>query len=576
MGAQILDALVEKGLLKKQQAEKVPLSVAESFGDLQEYLIRRHIVKESDLLSVAGEVLGVPVIDLSTRTIDKGLLNVVPENTVRRYQFVPIEKKDNNVVVGMVDPTNLEARKALKFVALQEGFTANIYLISPRDLERAANQYRSLSKEVGSAIQEFERELEEEQAKRKEVEEEEKEISAEAPITKVVAVIVKHAVDGKSSDIHIEPLEEKTRVRFRLDGLLHSSIFLPKKIHPAVIARIKIMSNLKIDETRVPQDGRFNIKMADRKIDFRVSTLPTSFGEKAVLRILDPTGGVGKFEDLGLLGPNLEIYKEAINVPFGLILITGPTGSGKSTTLYTTLSTVNSEEWNTITLEDPIEYYIEGVNQSQIKPEIGFSFASGLRSILRQDPDIIMVGEIRDKETATLATHAALTGHVVFSTLHTNDALGIIPRLVNMGVEPYLLPPTLVAGVAQRLVRRLCEQCKQESDLTPAQGRIIEESLAGISEETRAKYGVKQPYKLWQAKGCTVCGNTGTKGRLAIYEMFKMTSGLERIILDKISESILREEAKKQGMITLREDGIMKALLGLVSLEEVLQTVEEA
>ncbi len=577
MPQELLSVLREQGALDDQKIKDFPAEILSSPQKLESELVRSGAVDEETLARAKSKILGIPYFDLEERKISPDTLKEIPENTVRRYGFAPIEKTNEELIVGMVDPNDADSRKALKFVALKSGLTPRIYLIAKKDLEQIARQYRDLGKEVGKALAELEQELESERALEKKSEEDEfRELTAEAPITKVVAVTVRHAVEGKSSDIHIEPLEDKTRVRFRVDGLLHSSLYLPKKIHESVIARVKILAKLKLDEHRKPQDGRFHASIGGHKIDFRVSTLPTSFGEKAVLRILDPTAGVGKFEDLGLVGPNLDFYKNAIDSPFGLVLITGPTGSGKSTTLYTTLTSINSEEWNAITLEDPIEYYIEGVNQSQIRPEIGFSFASGLRSILRQDPDIIMVGEIRDKETAALVIHSALTGHLVFSTLHTNDSLGIIPRLVNMGVEPYLIPPTLIAGIAQRLVRRLCEDCKEPYDPSPSERKLIESILAGVPAETQKKYGLTGQYKLWRAQGCPACGQKGTKGRVAIYEMFGMTKELEQIILDKISESRLAEEAKRQGMITLAEDGIMKALLGWTSLQEVLQAVEES
>ena len=401
-------------------------------------------------------------------------------------------------------------------------------------------------------------------------------IAAEAPITKVVAVILRHAVEGKASDIHIEPLENETRVRFRLDGTLHSSIILPQEVHNAIISRIKILSNLKIDETRVPQDGRFRTKIGSNQIDFRVSTLPTAFGEKIALRILDATVGVGTFADLGLLGRNMEIYEKSIKNPYGIVLITGPTGSGKSTTLYTTLNFLDKEGVNIITLEDPVEYYIQGVNQSQIHPEIGFTFASGLRSILRQDPNIIMVGEIRDKETAGLATHAALTGHLVFSTLHTNDSLGIIPRLADMDIDPFLIPSTLVAGMAQRLVKKMCKECSKPVPLPDKFSKVVDDALKSVPEPEQQKYGLKKPWKIFEAPGCPACGFKGTKGRVGIFEIFEMTSSLEKIILGStMSEAAIAEEARRQGMITMKQDGIMKAMVGLVSIEEVLRVVEE-
>jgi type IV pilus assembly protein PilB len=576
MTRELLRVLLEEGRLNESQVEELLQNLPPTLAELEQLLKDRKWVRESDLLKAKSLILNAPYRELAGIKVSAEVLRLVPEETAVRYRMIPLAKNGSELEVGMVDPGDVQAREALKFVAVKERLTPKIFLIAEHDFNEVLRQYRSLGKEVSQALQELEAELEEEKVK--EIAEEGAELpelGAEAPITKVVAVIIRHAVEGQASDIHIEPLEDRTRVRFRVDGVLHSSIYLPQKIHQAIIARIKILSNLKIDETRVPQDGRFETGIKNKKIDFRVSALPTSFGEKIVLRILDPTGGVGQFEDLGLVGRNLEVYKEAIREPYGLVLITGPTGSGKSTTLYTTLSSVNSEELNIITLEDPIEYYIEGVNQSQVRPEIEYTFASGLRSILRQDPDIIMVGEIRDRETAGLATHAALTGHLVFSTLHTNNAIGIIPRLLNMGIENYLLPPTLAAGVAQRLVRRLCPDCKAAEEPPPGVRKIIDEALAGVSPEERKKYGIAEPYQIYKGKGCALCGNKGTKGRVAIYEVFKMTPELEAIVLeDQVSESKLENALAAQGMISMKQDGIMKVLQGLVSMEEVLNSVE--
>jgi type IV pilus assembly protein PilB len=576
MTEEILQILIKNGVLDESKLQTLPQEIVTNPKALEEELLKLKLVTESDLIKAKSLVFNVPYFDLSNRKADPEVLREVPENTVRRYRFIPIEKKGDELTIGMVDPGDVDAREALKFVAVQGHFTPKIYIISQSDLDHFIGQYRTLGKEVTKALQELEQEIEKEESeKTKKGTEQTEEISAEAPITKVVAVILRHAVEGGASDIHIEPLEDKTRVRFRVDGILHSSIFLPTKIHTAIVTRIKILSNLKIDEARMPQDGRFNARVADKKIDFRVSTFPTPAGEKAVLRVLDPTVGVGTFEDLGLIGKSLEIYQLAIKKPFGLVLITGPTGSGKSTTLYTTLNDINSEKVNVVTLEDPIEYYIEGVNQSQIRPEIKYTFASGLRSILRQDPDIIMVGEIRDKETASLATHAALTGHLVFSTLHTNDAVGIISRLVNMDVKPYLLPPTLIAGVAQRLLRKLCQECIGPIEPSPAMQKIINDTLTSVPEEVIAKYKIKKPYKLFKSKGCPACGDTGVKGRVGVFEIFEMTPELESIVLSTISETKLKEEAKRQGMITIKEDGIMKALKGLVAIEEILRVTEQ-
>ena len=577
MREELLRALLEARLISEDHVEEMLADMPASLGELERALLAKKWVKEGDLFKIKSQIMGASLRDVTGLSISREVLQLIPEETAFRYKMVPLALYEQSLDVGMVDPSDVQAREALKFLGVQKSFSPNIVLIREEDFNELARQYRTLGKEVSQALQELERELEEERSRNEKVSQAEdaQELTAEAPITKVVAVIIRHAVEGSASDIHIEPQEGETRVRFRVDGILHSSILLPKKTHAAIAARIKILSNLKIDETRVPQDGRFETVVSGKRIDFRISVFPTSYGEKVVLRILDPTGGVGKFEELGLVGRNLEIYRKAIEQPYGMVLITGPTGSGKSTTLYTTLTTLNSDEVNMTTLEDPIEYYIPGVNQSQIRPDIGFSFATGLRSMLRQDPDVIMVGEIRDKETATLATHAALTGHLVFSTLHTNNAIGIVPRLVNMGIDTYLLPPTLIAGVAQRLVRKLCQECREETELHAAARAIIEETVASMKPEEVAKYAIAPPYKMYKSKGCPACGNKGTKGRIAIFEVFEMTSELEAIVLEQISETKLAEELSRQGMITMKQDGIMKVLQGLVSFEEVLHTVEE-
>jgi type IV pilus assembly protein PilB len=573
----LLTYLVDNGLLNKNQLKDIAGEALNSVSQLESELIKRGLINPIDFLRAKSTVLEVPFLDLTGKKIEGAVLQEIPEDAVMHYKILPISREGNDLIVGMVDPEDVEAREALKFISLKSKFSPKVHVISETDFNAVSSQYRNLGKEVTSALEQLEEELgseveEAESATSERIEQ----IAAEAPITKVVAVILRHAVEGRASDIHIEPLEEETRVRFRQDGTLHSSITLPKNIHNAIISRIKVLSNLKIDETRVPQDGRFHTKVGNKKIDFRVSSLPTSFGEKIALRILDATVGVGTFSDLGLIGRNMEVYERAIKNPYGIVLITGPTGSGKSTTLYTTLNYLNKETVNIITLEDPVEYFMSGINQSQVRPEIGYDFASGLRSILRQDPNIIMVGEIRDKETAGLATHAALTGHLVFSTLHTNNALGIIPRLIDMGIDQFLIPSTLVAGAAQRLVKRLCKECEVPIEVPEKFAKVVTDTIAEIPAVELEKYGIKKPYKVYQAPGCPACGNKGTKGRLAMFEIFEMTSEVEKISLESnISEQKIAEVAKKQGMISMKQDGIMKALLGLVSIEEVVRVVEE-
>jgi len=392
-----------------------------------------------------------------------------------------------------------------------------------------------------------------------------------------VQVIISHAIEGHASDIHIEPMEKDYRVRFRVDGLLHMSLTIPKEIGPVVISRIKILSNLKIDEKRKPQDGRFKLEHNGNSIDFRVSTLPVIDGEKIVMRILDKTKGVADIESMGLIGSALENMRKSIMETYGMILMTGPTGSGKSTTLYGMLKILNNDERNIITLEDPIEYNIEGLNQSQIKPEIGYTFASGLRTILRQDPNIIMVGEIRDAETAELAVHAALTGHLMFSTLHTNTAVGSIPRLIDMGIEPFLLASSLRLVMSQRLVRRICENCKSEVQVSESFKAGVLKEIESISKEELAKYDLDLSKGVIFSKGagCNACSGTGLVGRLAIFEVVQVTESMKTIIIEKRgSEILLGAERDKSGILTIRQDGILKALKGLTTMEEIERVTE--
>jgi type IV pilus assembly protein PilB len=535
-------------------------------------------LKETKAIRAKAEALKVPFMDLTGKEISVEVLKEIPEEAATFYKFVPLARRENILEVGMINPDDLKAKEALRFITRRSGLETKLFIISPIDFRNVLKQYRTLRGEVKKALEELKKELEAEERispLKGKVEEIAEQIVAEAPITKIVAVILRHATEGRASDVHIEPVEDKVKVRFRVDGILYTSILLPKEIHSAIISRIKILSNLKIDETRVPQDGRFHTVIAGRKIDFRVSTLPTVGGEKAALRVLDPTIGSKTFSDLGLQDYNLELLEKAVKDPFGMILITGPTGSGKTTTLYAILNVLNQEGVNIISLEDPVEYYIEGINQSQIKPEIDYTFATGLRHILRQDPDIIMVGEVRDKETAGLAIHAALTGHLFLSTLHTNNALGVIPRLIDMGIEPFLLPPSLNLAVAQRLIRRLCPRCKKEIAASDRVSQIIEEELTKLSSVQKETLLWKKPFKVYRAEGCKFCGGKGTKGRIALFEILTMTPQLETVINEGISETKIKEEAKRQGMITMKQDGIAKALQGLISFEEMLRGVEE-
>jgi len=534
--------------------------------------------KEIGLVKTRSADLRIPFIDLVGREISVEILKEIPEDAANFYKFIPLNRDKNILEVGMVNPDDLKAKEALRFITRQSGLETKIFIITPTGFKNVLKQYRTLRGEVKKALEELEEELETEGKIRPfqgRAEEIARQIVAEAPITKIVAVILRHAIEGRASDVHIEPIEDNVKVRFRVDGILYTSLILPKDIQLAVVSRIKILSNLKIDETRVPQDGRFHTVVGGKKIDFRVSTFPTVGGEKVVLRILDPSAGLKDFAQLGLQGHNLETLKTNIKQPFGMILVTGPTGSGKTTTLYAILNELNQEGVNIVSLEDPVEYYIQGINQSQIRPEINYTFASGLRHILRQDPDIIMVGEIRDEETANLAIHAALTGHIVLSTLHTNDAIGAIPRLVDMGIGPFLLPSSLNLIIAQRLTRRLCPDCKKEIAVSPQATRVIKEEIAKLSPEQQKNLSAEEPFKTYRPVGCKFCGGKGTKGRVALFEILEMTPQLEEIINKDLSESKIKEEAKRQGMITMKQDGVIKVLQGLISFEEMLRVVEE-
>jgi len=554
------------------EAENESLTTGQDFGEV---LVRKGAISDESLLTLKSSIYQLPVIDLATVEINRELSKEISGEVVDFYKIVPLAKEEGVLKVAIIDPENVGALEALKFIASEAGLIPEKYLISYKDFKNLSAGYRTLSTEVGRELESLTQ-----QTSPKDLQITEKtgglqDITAEAPVTRIVAIIVKHAVETRASDIHLEPFEDRIRLRFRVDGVLHTTLSLPVNLLSAVVTRVKILSDLKIDETRLAQDGRFSALIGDRRVDFRVSTFPTRNGEKVVMRILDPMVGNIQLTDLGLTGRSLDLVVESINKPFGAVLVTGPTGSGKSTTLAAILRQMNDEGINIVTLEDPIEYYVDGVNQSQTHEEIGYTFATGLRHILRQDPDVIMVGEIRDGETAALATQAALTGHVVLSTLHTNDTIGVIPRLIDMGVEKYLLAPTLNLALAQRLTRKLCPQCKQKIRANVAEEEIIKRALAEISPEAK-KDLPKSDFEIYKpGQGCKECSGKAYKGRIGIFETLAMTDELEQIILGDISEAKLRAEAKRQGMITMFGDGIIKVLQGVTSMEELLQIAQE-
>jgi type IV pilus assembly protein PilB len=514
----------------------------------------------------------IPTINLNEVKISLDVLKYIPEESASFYQFIPLQIKDGVLEVGMVDPENIEAKDVLQFISSTNNLPFKVFRISKEDLDQALANYKGLSGSVDKALGEFVADVEEDLKKYKKPSDktdgkvDETTIVEDAPVTKIVSVILQYAISGNASDIHIEPETDKIRVRYRVDGTLHTTLSFTRSVQEAIVARIKILTNMKLDEKRKPQDGRFSAKIEGRKIDFRVSTLPTYFGEKVVLRILDPDKKSVSFDSLGLEGDNLKAVLDAINRPYGLVLLTGPTGSGKTTTLYSMLSSVDREKYNVVSLEDPIEYDIDGVNQSQVQPEIDYTFANGLRSILRQDPDVIMVGEIRDSETAKLAIQAALTGHLVFSTLHTNTSIGVIPRLIDMGIEPYLIPPALTMVLAQRLVPILCDDAKTEVPMDESLKMMVDSQFADLPAEFRSKIPmVNKVYHPGKSSSCP----SGTRGRVGVFETFSMNKDLERLILTSPGDNQIYEYLRSKGFMTLKEDAIKKAFQGKIAFDEV-------
>ena len=525
-------------------------------------------------------------IDWQNVEIDEKILEVISVDSLSKFRFIPFEMTDDFIKVAVVDAADMNTQNALRFFSRKSKKRLQIYPIEISDFEALVAKVRSKFLGVENALDVYERKEEEatEQSGIKLRKRKEKvRILKDAPIAQMVESIVESAIDSGVSDIHIESMANNVRVRYRIDGDLKTVITLPKKIGPALISRVKILSNLKIDEKRKPQDGRFRIEDLGKTIDFRVSSFPTSNGEKVVMRILNTQEGLMKLEKLGIQGRDKKLVESLIQEPYGIILITGPTGSGKSTTLYSMLRIINKEEVNIITLEDPVEYILEGVNQSQVRPEIGYTFASGLRSVLRQDPDILMVGEIRDEETAELAIHASLTGHLVLSTLHTNSAAGAIPRLIDMNVQSFLLASSLKLVMAQRLVRAICQDCKKPiNDLdNDIQKEIIEE-LKLIDREILKERGVEididnpnSKIIIYKGEGCSKCHGNGMRGRLGIFEVIEINKELTKLINKGALSQDIEEAAKKYGFTTMKQDGLIKVLTGQTTLEEIQRVTED-
>lgn len=572
---ELINLLVQNKLITPEQLVKIKKSPGYG-GNLEEALIKSGLIDAENLIKFKAKVYNFNYHSLIGVKIPDQVLNLIPAEVAENYKIVCFEVAKGKMKVGMVDPENFKAIEAIDFLAKEENLQPEYFLISALSLDHALKHYKTLGKEVSKALKTKEEEEILERASKKINKEEVEEITKSAPVSKIVSVIIRHAVEGRSSDIHIEPIQNESRVRYRIDGILHTSLILPKSVHGAIVGRIKVLANLKLDETRMPQDGRIRVSINDKEIDLRISIMPLLDDEKVVMRILDVTRGAPTLEELGFMGAGLKVIKKSLEKTDGMFLVTGPTGSGKSTTIFSILTDLNKEGINISTLEDPVEYFIKGVNQSQVRPEIGFTFASGLRSLLRQDPDVIMVGEIRDNETAELGIHASLTGHFVLSTLHTNDALGAIPRLLDMAVEPFLLGSTLNIVLAQRLGRKICGYCKIEYKLPDDIMAEIKEELDNIPpaviKAMIPDFDFKK-IKFYKGQGCARCGATGYTGRIALAEVLDVNDKIKEIIMNNKNNLTLDELVKNQNFITMKQDGIIKVLLGLTTMEEVLRTI---
>ncbi|MBI3009044.1 MAG: type II secretion system ATPase GspE [Candidatus Omnitrophica bacterium] len=522
------------------------------------------IKNNGDLKSLA-ERLKIPYLDkIKDGGVDPSIVSKIPMSFLKKYKLMPVSKRDNILMIAVADPLNLYP---VDDIRLLTGLEVEVAICEEEEIIKAINRYHHLEAESpASMIEDLTEEVLEETLAIREEEwlDDLLDIANKAPIIKLVNLILFQAVKDRASDIHIEPFEKTVRVRYRIDGILYDTLSPPKKFHHAIVSRIKVMSHLNIAERRLPQDGRTSVKIGDKEFDIRISIVPTAFGERVVLRLLDKSSILLGLEELGLSKERLDKFNAAIGHTHGIILVTGPTGSGKTTTLYAALSRLNSPDKNIITVEDPVEYQLPGVGQIQVQPKIGLTFANGLRSILRQDPNIMMVGEIRDMETAEIAIHASLTGHLVFSTLHTNDSAGAITRLLDMGIEPYLASSSLIAIMAQRLVRTVCAGCKESYNPE-------EESLREIGIDP-SRVQIKE---LYQGKGCNLCLNTGYRGRTGIYEMLLMDQDIRNLVLNRADSNTIKKKAQEKGMITLREDGARKILDGITTIEEVLRVTQE-
>lgn len=565
----ILDILLADKKINQEAYQDAKKNYVSTGADIFDWLKNKQLVTDDDLVRAQGKYFNVGFVSLKEKASSPLAMGFVDKTLAARLQIIPFEYDPNArlLSIAMVNPMDLSA---IEFLEKKTGAKIKPFIATAADINDSLSTLyeQSLSGEVSAALKDAggssQPEIKTIDIRRV------GDYIKEAPIAKIVTTVLEFAAKSRASDVHIEPLEDRTRIRYRIDGILHEKLVLPKKIHEALISRIKILSDLKIDEKRIPQDGRFNFSIDNEEIDLRISTLPTVFGEKVVMRLLKKTNEVPTLPDLGLRGRALKNLEEAILRPHGIILVTGPTGSGKTTTLYSVLSRINTTKVNVVTLEDPVEYQVAGVNQVQVNPQAGLTFASGLRAFLRQDPNVIMVGEVRDEETAALAIQASLTGHLVFSTLHTSSAAGALPRMLDMKAEPYLLASTITAIVAQRVCRRVCKYCKQAYIPTAEVVDDIKKVLGKLWDQN-----LENKLQLQKGVGCPQCGNAGYLGRVGIFEVLPVSEKIGRLILERSPDSEIEQLAVSEGMITMKQDGYLKAVEGMSTLEEVIRVAQE-
>lgn len=562
----VADILLAKGVITQKQAEDAKVKSASEGIALEDAIVALGFVSETALAQAKAQLLGVGFVSLESASFSPQALSFVPQSVAQRFVLVPLSYDDEKktLTIAMDNPADLEA---ISFVQQKTGLSVSSLAAAKSEIVRAISEqyHQELIGEVGQALKETEEFSTEKTVDSTQI----AQLIKEAPIAKIVSTILEYALTSRASDVHIEPQEDRVRVRYRIDGILYDKLSLPKGVQDALVSRIKILSEMKIDEHRIPQDGRFNFKAGNNEVDLRISTLPAVYGEKVVMRLLRKSGGVPSMPELGLASTALKNLETAIARPHGIILVCGPTGSGKTTTLYSVLSKLNTPRVNIMSLEDPVEYQIKGVNQVQINPAVGLTFASGLRAFLRQDPNIILVGEIRDAETTDLALQAALTGHLVFSTLHTSSASGAIPRLLDLGAESFLLASVMTAVVGQRIARKVCPYCKETYVPTAEVLNEIKNLLGELLPKNQTEI------KLTKGKGCVQCGNSGYLGRIGIYEVLPVSEKIARLILERSDAAKVEKQATSEGMITMKQDGFLKMLAGVTTMEEVLRTAQE-